>query len=213
MKDENGRCMKNIEILLKRRNMTKKELEKAADLSDGYLSRCKTERKRPKNLVEIADVLGTDANFLVDYNIEKLSPDDKLASQVMEALVNKSHATQIGWRSYEYQDTLPKPEPQAQPNGGESYYADLGDGRAAFLIAVETTSHFPTLLCEVAGEVELHLAKGNNVKFICSTNRLKGKLSEKLYGLYHLAEKRGVGKHLFWDDETRAMVQGLVDMG
>lgn len=212
MMDENGRCMKNIEILSKRRNTTKKELEKLANLSEGYLSRCKKEGKLPKNqaLFAIADEFGVTVDCCVRYNIEKLSPDDKLAYQVMEALANKTHATQIGWRSYDYQDTLPKPEPQAQINGGESYYADLGDGRTAFLIAVETTSHFPTLLCDVMGEVELHLAKGNNVKFICSTNRLKGKLSEKLYGLYHLAQKRGVGKHLFLDDETRAMAQEFV---
>ena len=95
------RCIENIYILAKRQNVGITELEKYADLSPGYLSRLRNEKKVPSSdaLFRLAEKLETTMDYLMRYDMGKFTPKEDLVARVLAKLTRLTNAGQINWIS------------------------------------------------------------------------------------------------------------------
>ena len=96
------KILNNIYTIAERKSIAVKDIEKAADLSVGYLSRLKRENSGDKlsirNLLAISRALGTELDTLVYCDVAGLTDEGLLVVDFINNLTKRTETGSLGWR-------------------------------------------------------------------------------------------------------------------
>lgn len=99
-------CLSNIYFLAKKKGIKIGDLESAAGLSAGYISRLnKADTKTSPSiemLVVVADMLGVTLDALLNHNFEELTPGEKYMVDFLSKLIEKTTDNDEIWKRESY---------------------------------------------------------------------------------------------------------------
>ena len=95
-------CLSNIYHLAKSKNIKIGDLESAAGVSAGYISRLNKADTKTSPSIEmlavVADMLGVSLDALLYHDYESLTPTEKYVVDFLEKLRSKTHSNEEIWR-------------------------------------------------------------------------------------------------------------------
>lgn len=90
----------NIKILAKRASIKLHDLEKELGISEAYLSRIGNRKGAdltPEQLVQVADILDVNVDYLLRSSLEELDDKDKMVKSFMEELYKNTENNSLIW--------------------------------------------------------------------------------------------------------------------
>lgn len=188
----------NIYYLLKTKNLKIGELESAAGVSPGYISRISKEDSTTRPSIEfvlgVSRVLKTSVDALLSVNYAGLSPTEKYIYDFLEKLMNDTLAGELCWEKeslgaladvegcsngstshplFVYQDAVKYNSYFAATEGtkpaGEFYHSTLPDGTMVYVTSVRYHNLQRTDY-EVYFVQPRNYGQSENVEPVCSSN-------------------------------------------
>lgn len=105
-------CIENIFVLAKEKNIKIGELENAAGVSSGYLSRLKKEGNESNPSIDIlcaiADKLDVSIDSLVSKRLSVLSPEERYMLEFLNKMIKNTEDENIWWKNYNENEIKPK---------------------------------------------------------------------------------------------------------